>query len=212
MCIRDRLYTVVSQQASVDLLNGKGKFTSMTSWTQNTTQHSYTIEQSGNSSYIQLTKRSDATTSFDDTLYTTFAGSGTPKHLRFSFGTAKLDIESTNLRLKSSKSNLTMVSFRCGYAGFIRVNDNQMIDFYNFTISNASAGVIWTKADITFNWDDKTVNIYLNDTSKGTANFYHKGVTEVDTLAIYNLNPGTTSFFKEIEVCDDYCSGAYHYY
>lgn len=33
------------------------------------------------------------------------------------------------------KLNKTVVLFRCGNAGFVRVNDNQMIDFYNSTIT-----------------------------------------------------------------------------
>ena len=61
--------------------------------------------------------------------------------------------------------------------------------------------------DVLFDWDQKLVTIYLNGTNKGTANFYHNDVTSVDTVMMYNLNPGTTGYFSSIEVCQDKCTG-----
>jgi hypothetical protein len=54
-------------------------------------------------------------------------------------------------------------------------------------------------------WENRVVDIYINETFKGTANFYHEEVTTVDTVLIYNLNPETTSWWKNIEVCNKKC-------
>lgn len=61
--------------------------------------------------------------------------------------------------------------------------------------------------DVLLDWEQKTVNIYLNETYKGTANFYHTPVENVDTIMMYNLNPGTTGFFSSIQLCQDKCPG-----
>lgn len=63
--------------------------------------------------------------------------------MRFWFASGDKEIEDTNLRLKDVENDKTALSFRCGYAGFVRVNDNQMITFYNKTVSN-DAEVIWS--------------------------------------------------------------------
>lgn len=59
--------------------------------------------------------------------------------------------------------------------------------------------------DLILNWDDQEVRIYLNDTFKGTSSFYHPDVPDVDTLMLYNLKPGTTSFWRGLQVCENQC-------
>lgn len=65
------------------------------------------------------------------------------------------------------------------------------------------------KLDILLDWSGKTVTIYVNGTNKGTANFYHTDVDVVDTVMLYNLNPNTIGYFKDIEVCEGKCAGRY---
>ena len=55
--------------------------------------------------------------------------------MRFWFASGNKEVEDTNLRLKDTSTDKTAVSFRCGYAGFVRVNDNQMVTFYNNSVS-----------------------------------------------------------------------------
>lgn len=93
--------------------------------------------------YLILEKHANEELSFEDGLILSFT-SGKPKHVRFYFAPSFVDNENTNLRLKNSKLGKTALSFRCGNAGFLRVNDNQMVDFYNSTVSNKTY-IIWSK-------------------------------------------------------------------
>ncbi len=61
--------------------------------------------------------------------------------------------------------------------------------------------------DVLFDWDRTIVTIYLNGTNKGTANFYNTNVADVDTIMMYNLNPGTIGYFSSIQLCQDICPG-----
>lgn len=61
--------------------------------------------------------------------------------------------------------------------------------------------------DLILNWEDQNVKIYLNETFKGTSGFYHPDVPTVDTLMLYNLKPGTTSFWRSLQVCETQCEG-----
>jgi len=64
---------------------------------------------------------------------------------------------------------------------------------------------VFEKMDLILNWDDQEVSIYLNETFKGTSSFYHPDVPDVDTLMLYNLKPGTTSFWMGLQVCENQC-------
>lgn len=50
--------------------------------------------------------------------------SGTHKHVRFYYASTNVEQEDTNLRLKDTDNGKTVMSFRCGLAGFVRVNEN----------------------------------------------------------------------------------------
>ena len=56
-------------------------------------------------------------------------------------------------------------------------------------------------------WVGKTVQIYVNETYEGSANFYHPQITEVDQLLLYNLNVDTSSWWKDLSVCNYRCPG-----
>lgn len=114
----------------------------------NSSALSYELQMFNNTEYyyLILEKNSTAQLSFNDGLILSF-NLTQPKHVRFYFAPSFVDNENTNLRLKNSKIDKTALSFRCGNAGFLRVNDNQMVDFYNSTISNKTH-VIWNKVTL----------------------------------------------------------------
>lgn len=63
----------------------------------------------------------------------------TPKNLRFYVSSCNKEIEDSNLRLFSKKSNGktddTVILFRLGTAGFLRVCENQIVYAYNSSVS-----------------------------------------------------------------------------
>jgi hypothetical protein len=65
------------------------------------------------------------------------------------------------------------------------------------------------KADITLDWEEKTVTIYINESNQGSANFYHEEVESVDSVLLYNLSPDTQSWWKNIEVCKGRCASMF---
>ena len=56
-----------------------------------------------------------------------------PKHLTFSFSSSNKSLEDTNVRLYYKNYTGTIFSFRLGNNGLIRVNQNQVLEFYNNT-------------------------------------------------------------------------------
>jgi len=88
--------------------------------------------------------------------------------------------------------------FRAGKAGFIRVNENQMISFYNSSISDDS-NVTTIKMDIILDWTSQTVKIHVNGVYQGSALFFQTA-TSVDKLRLYNLYQ-STSYWKNLVVC-----------
>ena len=123
-----------------DILKGKGFFLtnnlSLTDWVMNSSVLTTDLGEITGSQefYLQIDKNTDANLSFQDGLILSF-NSSKPRHVRFNFAPSYVDQENTNLRLKNSVLGTTALSFRCGNAGFLRVNDNQMVAFYNDTIS-----------------------------------------------------------------------------
>ncbi|KRX07554.1 Cyclic nucleotide-binding protein [Pseudocohnilembus persalinus] len=195
-----------------DLLKQKGLASSSYSdWTQESgssikNQISIQTDNEGDK-FIKIEKTEDQKISFsnDEGIWIKF-GKSQPKHLRFKFSSTNKETEDTNLRLKNDSDDLTVVSFRCGNAGFIRVNDQQMVGFYNSTVSEKSTtDVKWTQCDVLLDWDKQSVDIFIDETYKGQGEFYHSEVSKVDKLQMYNLKPGTVSYFKNLEVCDEKC-------
>lgn len=92
--------------------------------------------------------------------------------------------------------------FRAGKAGFIRVNENQMISFYNSSIST-DIEVKTIKMDILLDWSNYVVNVFVNGEWKGSANFFQKAIS-VNKLRLYNLYQ-STSYWKNLVVCSEKC-------
>ena len=78
------------------------------------------------------------------------------------------------------------------------------------------------RADVILDWDEEdslhlssNVAIFINGTYVQQTHFYSKDRDImlkcdehfVNTLALYNLTPGTTSSFKDIRLCTDLCPG-----
>jgi hypothetical protein len=99
--------------------------------------------------------------------------------------------------------------FRCGHNGLIRLNFKQTLDFYNSTVTETATGntadVEWRKAEFVFDWENKEVRFYFHnaDDDSETVPFYYENLGDADGLMIYNLKPGSTSYFKELVVSDE---------
>ena len=57
--------------------------------------------------------------------------------------------------------------------------------------------------DIILDWKEKEANVYLNGVLNEKTRLYHFDIETVDAVKIYNLNPNTTAYWKNIEVCRD---------
>lgn len=94
--------------------------------------------------------------------------------------------------------------FRCGANGLIRLNFDQTVDFYNNSVTNSEVEKVmevnWTRADILLDWNEKTVKLYLNQELKSFEKFYKDNLENVNFLGLYNLKPGTVSFFQDLQV------------
>jgi hypothetical protein len=67
--------------------------------------------------------------------------------------------------------------------------------------------------DLFIDWFEKEIDIWLNEDSYiGKTKFYQMTDKEcidvADFVQIYNLKPGTKSFFKDIKVCDSCCAAS----
>ncbi|CAD8151828.1 unnamed protein product [Paramecium pentaurelia] len=188
-----------------DYLKGEGSFNIEQNWIMNQTEEYMETQfvTQGNDKFLKLYKKAESELSFKDGFYHLFEESQ-PQHIRFWFASGNKEIEDTNLRLKDTGTDKTAISFRCGYAGFVRVNDNQMITFYNSSVSTDSK-IIWTQADILLNWDTQEVLVFMNESYMGSTSFYHQEVTKVNEVMLYNLKPNTTSWWKNIKICKERC-------
>ena len=75
------------------------------------------------------------------------------------------------------------------------------------------------KVDMILDWEKNKTAMFINETYQITMDFYHgqsKFVegTELDpkfqyanSIALYTLSPGATSYFKDLKVCPDKCFG-----
>jgi hypothetical protein len=77
-----------------------------------------------------------------------------------------------------------------------------MVSFYNTSVSDDS-NVTTIKIDLILDWASQSVNIYVDGTSKGSANFF-QSATSVDKLRLYNLYQ-STSYWKNLVVCNPVC-------
>ncbi|KAL4461432.1 hypothetical protein ABPG72_015553 [Tetrahymena utriculariae] len=192
----------------VDYLNGQGTFTStnLALWQVDSPSPDVqfnSVDVNGVYS-LQIVKSKGAPLTFlTHHLSYKFTENINPAHLMFNFYSTNVNTEDTNLRLLNSNLNKTVVLFRCGNAGFVRVNDNQMIDFYNSTIEEKQDPTVpsWTRCDIFLDWNSQSLRVYLNQTFKAEVSFYFNDVPNIDTIRVYNLKPSTMGYFQNIMVC-----------
>jgi hypothetical protein len=94
--------------------------------------------------------------------------------------------------------------FRAGYFNYLKVNSESMI--------HKSEPNTWYQIDLLLDWDLQNVSVYVDGVGKSAEPFFvaRKTVLEsVNAVAIYNLSPGSTCNFKELEICDtDLCANS----
>ena len=142
-----------------------------------------------------------------------------PEHLSFSVSSSFIYKEDTNIRLFNKNYKDSQFSFRLGNNGLIRVNENQVLNFYNET-GNSDIGVngisntyitdpnqiSWINASFLFDYTKNTVRTFQNGKYVSVDPFYNDDkVTEVDSIMIYNLKGKTVSFIKDVKQCTDIC-------
>jgi hypothetical protein len=77
----------------------------------------------------------------------------------------------------------------------------------------------WMKVDMILDWNLNRTALYINETYQITMEFYHgtdkfvegteldAGYNYANTLVLYTLSPGATSYFKDLKVCTEKCIG-----
>ena len=122
--------------SGTDLLSGHGIFTTanLNQWNNQLEVTTLKIlEDTVTSTYgLKITKAASTNIDLKKALIYTFAA-GQPKHLTFSFSSSDKGLEDTNVRLYYANYTGTIFSFRLGNNGLIRVNQNQVLEFYNNT-------------------------------------------------------------------------------
>lgn len=166
---------------------------------------------------IKISKKSTADHSFNDGIIIDFDTSK-PKYLAFHFSSSETGKEDTNIRLYSDKVAIfckpksidAVLNFRCGHNGLLRLNYEQVIDFYNETITPKEATktgeVKWRKAEFGIDWEEMMITYCYDGETCSTMEFYDNGVKTVNGLMIYNLQPGTTSFLKNLTLLPEFPS------
>jgi hypothetical protein len=160
---------------------------------------------------LKLSKSQESKVNFTDGLYFTFQNSK-PEYLSFEYSSTNTNIEDTNIRLFKDnvrsfvnfKAENAIMNFRCGFNGLLRFNFQQVIDFYNSTVSKETTdhtdSVNWRRAEMTIDWENKAIYFYYDGEKFITEEFYDSDIQEVNGLMIYNLHPGTTSFIKNLDL------------
>ena len=126
------------------------------------------------------------------------------------------------MRLYYKNYTGTIFSFRLGNNGLIRVNQNQVLEFYNNTglstigfngvtpsSENNVKNVKWIKGDFLFDWESFSVRTFLNGTYYAKDNFYYEDkFVGANGIMIYNLKGSTTGFIKDVKLCaESVCDG-----
>ena len=66
------------------------------------------------------------------------------------------------------------------------------------------------KKQTKIDYEQLTMNLHPRARSKYPPyEVYYDNIETVDTILLYNLLPNTVSYWKDIEVCEDYCSGKF---
>jgi hypothetical protein len=72
---------------------------------------------------------------------------------------------------KLLKNEKILILFRAGRSGLIRVNEKQMISFYNESVST-DANIKLTQMDLVVNWESKIIEVFINNKFKEKCNFF----------------------------------------
>ena len=210
--------------ATTDQLNGHGTFTSSSGsyWNLNLdAEITMNILQSStdtSKNTLRIIKSSTQTIDLTKGAIYTFAESQ-PKHISFEFSSSAFDLEDCNLRLMLGNYTQTILSFRLGNNGLIRMNQNQVQEFYNKS-SETNIGlegmtsatetnpdnINFIKGDFLLDWQWYKIRTFLNGEFYSKDKFYYEDkINRVDSIILYNLKGDTTSFIRNIKVCDEIC-------
>jgi len=125
---------------------------------------------------------------------------------------------------------MTPVFFRYGFYSQMKINTNNFIE-KAFTANQ------WYKIDILIDWSKRKVALFVDNqellsTPNKPEEFYSKDrdktlechISEndekkdeawdavgVNTFMMYSLSPGTTSFFRDVRVCEDLCDDLFQH-
>lgn len=72
---------------------------------------------------------------------------------------------------KLLKNEKILILFRAGRSGLIRVNEKQMISFYNESVCT-DANIKLTQMDLVVNWESKIIEVFINNKFKEKCNFF----------------------------------------
>jgi hypothetical protein len=126
----------LARVTATDLLGGNGIFTSANLNRWNNQLSSTTLEilsdPATSTHGLKITKSESTEIDIHKSLIYAFPETK-PLHLSFSFSSANKNLEDTNVRLYYKNYTGTIFSFRLGNNGLIRVNQNQVLEFYNNT-------------------------------------------------------------------------------
>lgn len=203
-----------------DLLVGNGNFTlsNLNNWNNQLVNSTVTSYTSRTESMVKIVKSVTDIVDMNQALIYSF-GLSQPKHLKFSFSSSYFDREDCNVRLYSSTYKSSMFSFRLGNNGLIRVNSNQIQEFYNNTNPNMTGQpgltdatvtdptlVNWVDGNFLFDYENKKVRSFLNGKFVSEDDFYYgETVGDVNAIMLYNLKGNTTSYIKDLKVCLEIC-------
>lgn len=84
----------------------------------------------------------------------------------------------------------------------MRLNYEQVIDFYNDTVTSPditkTQSVNWRKAEFSIKWEDKEIVYCFKPNECKEVGFYDEDIKEINGIMIYNLQPNTVSFIKNL--------------
>lgn len=97
--------------------------------------------------------------------------------------------------------NSDIFLFRLGYFDYLKLNVESMIMPY-FADQ-------WYTIDLIIDWSEQQVSIYVNDNGLSKQPFFLlRAMTfeNANALSLYGLSPGSTSKFRNLQVCEHTCS------
>lgn len=102
-----------------------------------------------------------------------------------------------------TKTKYSDVAFlRLGFFKHLKLNTESMIKMFE-------EGE-WLSVDLLIDWEEQTVSIYVDGEAKLATPFFTKRkqtIQEINTVALYGLTPESVSRFRNLQICDDICTG-----